>query len=111
MTNKTEGIIMYHKPPGSYRPVMNCVAWLVIHSTLCQLTGEWLHQSHPVSRVVGMNDCVAAVNQCNVGNFCTSRGVVGCFWSVIEYFKVPLWYNCSELMFVKWTYIFKNVSD
>lgn len=27
MTNKPEGIIMYHKPEGGYRAVMNCVAW------------------------------------------------------------------------------------
>lgn len=74
MTNKTEGIIMYHSPPGSYRPIMNSVAWLVIHLDLCLLTGEWLHQSLPVSRVVEMNDCVAAVNQCMFGNFCTSQG-------------------------------------
>lgn len=59
---------MYHRPPGSYRPIMNSVAWLMIHSTLCLLIGEWLHQSHPVSRVVEMNDFVAAVNQCTSGN-------------------------------------------
>lgn len=74
MTNKTEGTIMYCYTPGSYRRIINCVAWLVIHSTLCLLIREWLYQSHPVSRVVGMSGCVAAVNQRMSGNFYTGQG-------------------------------------
>lgn len=73
MTSKTEGIIMYHNPPGSYRPIMNCVTMVVIHPALCLLIVEWLHQSIPVSIVVEMNNCVAAMNQWASGNFCTGE--------------------------------------
>lgn len=74
MTNKTEGIIMYHLSPGSYRAIMNCVAWLVIHLAFCLLIGEWLHHSILVSRAVGMTDCAVAVNQCTSGNSCRGQG-------------------------------------
>lgn len=91
MTNKTEGIIMYHSPPGSYR----------LRNELCGVAGDTFGplSAHggmassvipPVSGVAGMSDRVAAVNQCTSGNFCTSRAGAGCFKAVIEYFKVPL---------------------
>lgn len=73
MTNRAEGIIMYHYPPGSHGSIVNCVAWLVKHLTLCLLMREWLYQSHPVSGAVVMSDCASA-NQRMPGNFSSSKG-------------------------------------
>lgn len=73
MTNRAEGIIMYHYPPGSHGSIVNCVAWLVKHLTLCLLMREWLYLSHPVSGAVVMTDCASA-NQRMPGNFSSGKG-------------------------------------
>lgn len=97
MTNKTEGIIMYHCAPGSCRPIINCTAWLVILSALYLLIVEWLHPSLLVSRAVEIKDCVAAVDHCTTGNFFTGRGCV-LFLCVFKLFKLIL-HSVSETSF------------
>jgi len=47
MTNKAEGVILCHSPPGIYSQKkggkMNGAAWLVMHLGLCLLIGGCLH--------------------------------------------------------------------
>lgn len=100
MTNRAEGIIMYHYPPGSHGSIVNCVAWLVKHLTLCLLMREWLYQSHPVSGAVVMSDCASA-NQHMPGNF--GKGRPHCCLQLdqpfIKYHADAMYYLLSEQQF------------
>lgn len=52
MTNRAEGFIMYHPPPGSHGSMANCVVRLMKHLTLCLLMSKRLYQSHPATGAV-----------------------------------------------------------
>lgn len=61
MTNRAEGFVMYHPPPGNHGSMANCVARLMKHLTLCLLMSERLYQSHPASGTVCLSSKTCAM--------------------------------------------------